>query len=151
VLTYIILGLLPYKIIIVRGGMPLPSERTEEHCRWMEACRRHSLLVLDGFFRWFSIVILAGIALQHGWPAAHAVVWLRWLFIGTALAVWLVFVGIMIRGSGRLVAMGRDLRPAGSWSGPFRPARLMLPGFLALPYFAAWFGGLVLLLVFFRR
>jgi hypothetical protein len=47
--------------------------------------------------------------------------------------------------------MGRDLRPAGSWSGPFRPASLILPGVFGHPYFAVWFGGLVLLLVFFRR
>jgi hypothetical protein len=151
VLTYMIIGLLPYKIGIVRGSVRLPSERPEEHRRWIEAHRRHSLLIMDGFFRWFNIVILAGYALQVGWPAAHGVFWLRWLVIGIALAVWLVLVGILVRGSGRLAAMGRDLRPVGSWSGPFRPASLILGGVFGLPYFAAWFGGLVLLLVFFRH
>ena len=150
VLTYMIIGLLPYKIGIVRGGFPLPAERAEEHYRWADAQRRYSLRLIDGFFRWFLLVILAGFALQHGWPALNTFVWFRWLVIGIALAVWLVFVGILIRGSGRLAAMGRDLRPTGSWSGPFRPASLILPGVLGLPYFAAWFGGLVLLLIFFR-
>lgn len=147
--TYIIVGLLPFKIGIVRKSFPLPAERTEEHYRWMEAQRRQSLLEMDGFFRWFSIVILAGYALQHGWPGARAVVWLRWILIGTALAVWLASVAILIRGSGRLAAMGHDLRPVGSWAGPFRPASLMLPGLA--PWFAAWCGGLLLLLVFFLR
>jgi hypothetical protein len=44
--------------------------------------------------------------------------------------------------------MGRDLHPIGSWSTPFRPAGLMGPG---IAPFAAWFGGLLLLMVFFRR
>ena len=46
--------------------------------------------------------------------------------------------------------MGRDLRPAGSWSGPFRRATLIMPG-ISPWLFGAWFGGLVLLIVFFRR
>ena len=148
VMTYVIVGLLPFEVGAVRNSSPLPSERAEEHYRWMEAQRRYSLRVMDSA-RWFFIVILAGYALLHGWPAASTIVWLRWLVIGIAIAVWLVLVGIQIRGSGRLAAMGHDLRPAGSWSGPFRPARLMMPGFS--PWFAVWFGGLVLLLVFFRR
>jgi hypothetical protein len=149
VLTYVIIGLLPFKIGVVRNSLPLPSERTEEHHRWMEAHRRLWLRVWD-CVRWFLLVILAGHALLHGWPAAHAVVWLRWLFIGAAIAVWLVFVVIQIRGSGRLVAMGHGLRPVGSWSGPFRRAPLMMPG-ISPWLFAVWYGGLVLLLVFFRR
>ena len=147
--TYIIVGLLPFKIVVVRNSPPLPSERAEEHYRWADAQRGYWLRRMD-FFRWFSIVILAGYALLHGWPAANHIVWLRWLVIGIELAVWLVLVGILIRGSGRLAAMGRDLRPAGSWSGPFRRATLMMPG--VSPWlFGAWFGGLVLLIVFFRR
>jgi hypothetical protein len=148
-MTYIIVGLLPFKIGVVRNNAPLPSERTEEHYRWADAQRRHWLRVWD-CVRWFLIVILAGYALLHGWPSATAIVWLRWLVIGIALAVWLVLVGIDIHGSGRLAAMGRDLRPAGSWSGPFRRATLMMPG-ISPWMFGAWFGGLVLLLVFFRR
>jgi hypothetical protein len=148
VFTYVVVGLLPFKIGVVRNSFPLPSERTEEHHRWEEANRRYSLRVLDGM-RWIFIVPLAGYALIKGWPAANALVWPRWLLVGIVLAVWLVLMGILIRGSGGLAAMGRDLRPVGSWSGPFRPARLMMPGLLA--WFGAWFGGLVLLLVFFRR
>jgi hypothetical protein len=145
VMTYVIVGLLPFKIAIVRSSYPLPSERAEEHYRWADAHRRYSLRLMDGFFRWFSLVILAGYALQHGWATASTV-WFRWLVIGIALAVWLAFVGILIRGSGRLAVMGHDLRPAGRT--PFRSARLLAPG---LAPFAVWFGGLILLLVFFRR
>jgi hypothetical protein len=45
--------------------------------------------------------------------------------------------------------MGRDLLPVGSWSTPFRPARLMTPGFAK--WFGIWFGGLIFLLVFFHH
>ena len=37
---------------------------------------------------------------------------------------------VLIQGSSDLAALGRDLHPIGSWSGPFRPARLLLPGWL---------------------
>jgi hypothetical protein len=148
VFTYLLIGLLPFKIGIVRNGFPLPSERAEEHYQWADAQRRYSLRWMD-CFRWFFTVILAGYALQHGWPAASTV-WFRWLVTGIGLAVWLALVGILIRGSGRLAAMGHDLRPAGSWSGPFRRGTLMMPG-ISTWLFAAWFGGLVLLIVFFRH
>jgi hypothetical protein len=150
VMTHVIVGLLPFKIGVVHNSYPLPSERSEEHYRWADAQRRYWLRLTDCFFRWYLLVILAGYALQHGWPTASTIVWLRWLVIGIAMAVWLVAVGIMIRGSGRLAAMGRDLRPAGSWSGPFRRGTLIMPG-ISPWLFGAWFGGLVLLLVFFRR
>lgn len=51
------------------------------------------------------------------------------------------YSNVLTRGQRRLTAMGRDLRPAGSWSTPFRPARLMVPG--ALTWFGIWFGGLL--------
>ncbi len=150
VMTYIIVGLLPFKIGVVRNSSPLPSERAEEHYRWADAQRRYWLRLTDCFFRWFLLVLLAGYALQHGWPAANHIVWFHWLVIGIAIAVWLVAVGILVHGSGRLAAMGRDLRPAGSWSGPFRRGTLIMPG-ISPWLFGAWFGGLVLLIVFFRR
>jgi hypothetical protein len=149
VMTYVIVGLLPFKIGVVRNSPPLPSERAEEHYRWADTQRRYWLRRME-FFRWFFLVILAGYALLHGWPAASTIVWFRWLVIGIAIAVWLVLMGILTRGSGRLAAMGRDLRPTGSWSGPFRRATLIMPG-MSPWLFGAWFGGLVLLIVFFRR
>ena len=103
--TYVIVGLLPFKIGVVRNSAPLPSERAEEHYRWADAQRRLWLRVTDGFFRWFLLIIFAGYALFASWPAARTIVWLRWLVIGIAMAIWLVTVGIMIRGSG---AFGRD-------------------------------------------
>jgi hypothetical protein len=148
VMTYVIVGLLPFKIGVVRYGSPLPSDRPEEHYRWADAQRRYWLRLVD-CMRWFFLVILAGYALLHGWPAVSTG-WFRWLVTGIALAVWLVQVGIQIRGSGRLAAVGRGLRPVESWSGPFRRATLMMPG-ISPWLFGAWFGGLVLLFVFFRR
>jgi hypothetical protein len=70
-LTYQIIGLLPFKVQIVRWSFPLPAERTEEHSRWIEAQRRLQLRVIDGLFRWLPLVILAGYALGAGWTAAR--------------------------------------------------------------------------------
>jgi hypothetical protein len=148
VMTYMIVGLLPCKIGIVRNSVPLPPEQTGEHYRWVEAQRRNSLRGMDSM-RWFFMVIFAGYALQHSWAVANTIGWLHWLIIGIALAVFLVMMGIVLRGSGRIAEMGRELRPAVSWSGSSSPARLMMPGFSR--WSAIWFGGLVLLLVLFRR
>lgn len=148
VMTYVAVGLLPGKISVGRSSYPLPPERTEEHHRWLEANRRHGLRVMDAF-GWFFVAILVGYALQHGWPAAKTMVWLRWLLVGVAFGMGLFMIGVILCGEQRLTAMGRDLRPPGSWSGPFRVTRLMPAS--GLVWFTAWFGGLVLLLVFFPR
>jgi hypothetical protein len=139
------MGLLPGKIILARNSFPLPPERTEEHHRWMEANRRHSLRVMESM-RWFLVFMLAGYAVRHGLPAVAATAWLPWSFLGISMALFLVMTGILIRGSGQLAAMGRDLRPVGSWAGPFHPARLMLPG--GLTWGVVYCAGLFALLVF---
>jgi len=148
VMTYVILGLIPFKVGVVRNSFPLPSERPEEHHRWMEAQRQYSLRVMDTM-RWFFLTILGGYALLHCGLVAGSAAWLRWVLVGVSLAIGVLMMAIIARGQGRITAMGRDLRPAGSWSTPFRPARLMARGFT--PAFAVWFGGLILLLVFFRN
>ncbi|MCL5006307.1 MAG: hypothetical protein M1404_07200 [Acidobacteria bacterium] len=148
VFTYLILGLLPFKVVVARSSFPLPADRPEEHHRWMKAQRRYWLHVQDSS-RWFFIVLLGGYALLHGWHVASANAWPRWLMIGITSAIWLYMAVTIVRGERRLTAMGRDLLPVGSWSTPFRPARLMAPGFAVA--FGVWFGGLILLLVFFRH
>ena len=150
VFTYVIVGLLPFKIGVVRNSYPLPAEKAEEHYRWADAQRRLWLRVMDGFFRWFSLVLIAGYALQHGWPAVGKTAGLHWVVISIAMAVWLATVGMMISGSGRLTAMGRNLRPVGSWSGPFRQPTLLMPGISPWSY-GAFCSGLFLLIIFFGR
>jgi len=56
--TWIALGLLPGKIILVRNAFPLPPERSEERYRLSEAPRRYSLRVM-GAFGWGFVVYLA--------------------------------------------------------------------------------------------
>jgi hypothetical protein len=68
--------------------------------------------------------------------------------IGIALAVCIVLTIVLIRRYQRLTTMGRDLRPVCSWSTPFRSAGRMPRSFFSL-YFAVWFGGLILLNVFY--
>jgi hypothetical protein len=142
--TWAVLGTLPGKIILVRNSFPLPAERTEEHYRWMDAWRRYSLRVMDAM-AWFFTVVFAAYALQRGGLLAG---WARWSLIGIALAIWLAMAVLLIRGRRRLVAMGRDLRPLGSWSGPFRGAQMMAKG--GWVWSAVYAGGILLLLAYFR-
>ncbi len=143
--SYTVMGLLPGKIILARNSFPLPPERTEEYYRWQEASRRYSLRVMESM-RWFLVLILAGYAVRHGLPGARTVVWLRWGLVGLAAAVFILMTGVLIHGSRALAKMGRDLRPAGSWVGPFQPTGLMLRGGLA--WGILYCCGLAALLVF---
>ena len=146
-MTYAIVGLFPLKIGVVRNSSPVPTERPEDHYQWMEAKRRLSLHTMD-ILRWGFLVILGDYALLHRWHMASTGAWLRWLRLGVLLAVSLFFMLTLVREQRRVTSMGRGLRPVGSWSTPFRPASLMEPGFAPA---AVWFGGLVLLIVFFLR
>lgn len=148
VMTYVIIGLFPFKIGIVRGGIPVPAERPEEHLRFIEVARRYSLSLMD-CVRWLFVAILGGWALLQGWRLVGRSTWLHWFVIGATLVLWLYMVVVIIRGGQRMDAIGCDLVPPGSWSTPFRPARQMATGFAV--GFGAWFAGLVLLLVFFHR
>jgi hypothetical protein len=146
-MTYAIVGLFPLKVSMVRNSFPVPAERPEDHYRWMDAKRQLSLHTMD-ILRWLFLVMLGDYALSRAWHMATAGAWLRGLRTGVVLAICL-FVGSTVIGEQRRVtAMGRDLRPVGSWTTPFRPASLMEPG---LAPATVWFGGLVLLLTFFWR
>jgi hypothetical protein len=138
--TWIALGMLPGKIILVRNSFPLPPECTEEHHRLSEASRRYSLRVMDAM-SWIFVVTLAVYAVKQGWISTQEVPGLSWIFVAIQLAPCFVLVALLVRGGTRLAAMGRGLRPAGSWSTPFGPARRMLPGYLA--WFGIWFGGIL--------
>ena len=145
-MTYVIVGIFPGKVILARMRFPLPPERAEEHYHWQEANCRYSLRVLDSL-RWFFAVILAFYALQHGLPWLKTMAWLHWLGFGIAMGIWLVMVTFLIQRSGKLAMLGRDLLPVGSWSGPFQPATMMLRG--GLTWGIAYCAGLVVLFVIF--
>jgi len=149
-MTYAAVGLFSVKIDIVRHSSPLPADRPEEHYHWMEATRRQALYGVDAL-RWcflFTLVDYALIRTWHAWRFVGPGAWLRWSVMGSAWTVGVFFILFGFREQQRLAAMGRSLRPLGSWSTPFRPAKPMID---LAPWSAAWFGGLVLLLVFFRR
>ena len=142
--TWVVLGLLPGKIVLVRSAFPLPAGRVEEHYRLQDAQRRYGLEVFDAL-GWFLTAVLFVYALKHSWPAMQSKAPLHWLLTGLVLAIGLYMTAVIVRGQGRLIAMGRNLRPAGSWSAPFRGAQwVSRPG---LAWFAAWFGGIVALLI----
>jgi hypothetical protein len=149
-MTYVILGLFPFKIDWARTTTPLPADRPAEHYEWIEAQRRLGLYSVD-ILRWMFLLLLADYALMHTW---HAWIFagpgsrLRWSLVGIALAVSCVFTLRGIRDQRRIADLGRSLRPVGSWATPFRPAKPLIG---LTPWSYAWFGGLLLLLVFLRR
>jgi hypothetical protein len=107
--------------MLIRAAAPLPTDRTEEHHRYLEAGRRYGLTTIDAT-RWFFLFIVAGYALRHGQLGIRSTAWLQWSLVAVASGIWLVLVTTIIRGARRLDVMGRTLRPAMSWAGPFRPS-----------------------------
>jgi hypothetical protein len=146
--TYVVLALLPGKIILVRNSFPLPTERTEEYHRWLDTQRRFSLRMMDAM-RWQVIAVLAGYAVLHGWPGAQSLTWIRWLSLAVSGAVFAAMMVILFRGMARSAAMGRDLPPVGSFQSPFRPASLFLRG--GLPWSIAYCAGLGALIIYFQN
>lgn len=148
VMTYVFLGLLHLKIAIARSSFPpLPSERTEEYQRWLEADRRYVLRLIESM-RWFLAVMLGLHTTMEQVPRpAWTAVWLPWLVSYSGAVYLLVIVIIIFRGKTRLASMGRDLRPPGSWSGPFDSPRIMQRG--PVNCFVAYCAGLAVLLAFF--
>ena len=119
VATYVVMALFVAKIVQIRAGTPLPPDRTEEHHRYFEAGRRYGLRVNDAM-RWFFVFLMAGYAVLHGRGEVSGSGELRWTLIAAGFAIWLGLVATIVRGAWRLDAMGRSLRPLGSWAGPFR-------------------------------
>lgn len=147
VMTYVIAGLIPFKVGIVRNSIPIPAESVEKHLQWARARRVHALEVMD-MMRWLLLACFGGYALVHGWPAMAASVWARWGVIATALFIGALMMRAIVKGQSELLEMGRGLRPAGSWTTPFRESS---PGSSrSAAAFGAWFAGLVLLMVLLR-
>ena len=144
-MTWIALGLLPGKVAVVRSSGPLPVERTEEHYEYQDVARRNGVQQMNAV-GWFCVVILLGYALRHGWPAGRTVPGLPWLMAGVALATMGYLMVVVFRGQRQMAAMGRDLRPSGSWATPFRGATWMSRS--GLIWFAIWFGGLLALITY---
>jgi len=144
ILTYVALGLLPFKILWIRTGVPLPTERPEEHYRWVDAYRRYYVRIMNTA-QWFLVIVLAGRAVIE---VAESNGWLRWAFIVVALGMWLVMWFLILRDGTRLKKMGHGLRPLGSWSSPFHPVKPACSiGWLWTGFY---FIGLIMLLLVFR-
>jgi hypothetical protein len=146
--SWVVLGMIPGKMAMVRVSWPLPAERTEEHYRLQEASRRFSIRLFGIIFEWFMLVVLLGSAVLHGLLPVHpAPVW-RWLVLVSMLAVWGYGMIVMFRGMHELKEMGRDLRPMGSWKTPFGRASCFGTGRAFWIWFAIWFGGILAFIVY---
>jgi hypothetical protein len=148
VITYFVVGQFLFEMGIVHRGFPLPADRPEEHQQWLQAQRQH-VVRSTKIVRWFLVLILASYAVWHGLRWGSTNLWLYVSLIGIVLPFVLTLTVTLIHGERQLATLSRNLRPVGDWPAPFRQARILLPAFAI--WFAAWVGGLVLLLVFFRR
>ncbi|SPE30519.1 hypothetical protein SBA3_1680002 [Candidatus Sulfopaludibacter sp. SbA3] len=81
-LTWIALGLLPGKIVMVRTGAPLPVELSEEHYHCQDVARRNGIRQMDAF-SWFFVVIFFGYALRKSWTSPA----MPWLVAAASLAI----------------------------------------------------------------
>jgi len=144
-LSWVVLGMIPGKMAMVRISWPLPAERTEEHFRLQDVSRRFSIRLFGIIFQWFMLVVLLGAAMLHGLLPVHpAPVW-RWLLLASMFAVWGYGMIVMFRGMQRLKVMSSDLRPVGSWKTPFGRASCFGMSRAFQIWFAIWFGGILLL------
>lgn len=146
ILTYFAVGLFLFEIGVFRASLPpLPADRPEEYRAWVDTQRCYYGRACD-ITRWFLVSLLAVYALlSHGWFAAPAQSSLGWLVVALGTAFLAALVASLVVGLRRVTAMGSGLRPAASWSTPFRRARLMPRGWMA--FFWAWFAGLAFLVV----
>jgi hypothetical protein len=141
--SWVVLGMIPGKMAMVRLSFPLPAERTEEHFRLQEAGRRFWIRVFGIVIQWFMLVVLLGVAVLHGLLPVHpAPVW-RWLVLACCLAVWGYGMIVQFHGTQQLKTMGKDLRPAGSWRTPFGRASCLGKGWEFRVWSVIWFGGIL--------
>ena len=147
-LTWVALGMIPGKMAMVRLSFPLPAERTEEHFHLQDFARRFWIRVSGIIFEWFMVIVLLGVALLHGlFPVHPAPVW-RWLVLASMFAVWGYGMNVMFRGMREMKAMGRELRPVGSWKTPFGHASCFGMGRAFQIWFAIWFGGILAFILY---
>jgi hypothetical protein len=150
-MSWVVLGMIPGKMALVRMSWPLPAERTEEHFRLQEASRRFWIRLNGIIFQWYMLVILLGVAVLHSMLPVHpAPVW-RWLVLACSFVVWGYGMIVLFRGLQQLKSMSADLRPAGSWKTPFGRASCFGSGRAFLIWSAIWFGGILLLIFYPHR
>ena len=146
-ITWVVLGLLPGKITVVRQGWPLPAERAEEHRAAQEAARRYSVRMMDAF-AWLVASILLMTQVRQAWPAARTEPAIEWLVVGVPVAFSVVLMVVVAR-QNRIIEMSRGLRPAGSWAPPSGRALCMSRS--GITWFTVWFGGLIVLMLLARH
>jgi hypothetical protein len=147
--SWVVLGMIPGKMAMVRLSFPLPAERTEEHFHLQDFARRYWIRLSGILFEWLPVVVLFGGALmiRVSFPARPAPVW-RWLVLAIYFAVWGYGMIVMFRGMQQLKAMGSELRPAGSWKTPFGRSSCFGTGWAFRAWFAIWFGGILGFIVY---
>lgn len=118
--TYIAITSSLWKVYVIRSGVPLPADRTEEHHRWLDGRRRHGVRVLD-CGSWFAALLVAGYAALHSSPGDQAAIWIKWTCGGLAGSAWTVMAVVIARGERRLATTGQTIRPVESWRGLSAP------------------------------
>jgi hypothetical protein len=136
--TWMSLGFLPGRILLVRHSYPIPAERAEERYQYQEAQKRNAIRVSTAG-AWAIVIVLFGFALGRALSPTRMVIWL-WLTVGVSLAPLGYSIFLMLRGQRRLAAMRRDLGPFGNWATTYRRKPWMSRPYLI--WFAIWMGGI---------
>jgi hypothetical protein len=144
--TWMALGLIPGKILMVRCGFPLPAERAEEHYRYQDAMRRGWIGITTAIV-WCFLVVLFGVALGRAWPVVSSHPWFLWAILCAFIAVWGTMMIRSFRCMKVAATVGRELRPAGSFATPTRRASCWMNGPYLL-WLAIWFGGILALVLY---
>jgi hypothetical protein len=143
-LSWVALGLLPGKMVVVHARAPLPVELTEEHYRYEEAERRNWLRLL-GAFAWFFVAVLFSLALLDAFSPFRQFRGLRWILLALLFGGWGWQMVLTFRGLRHLRAMYSDLRKVGSWKSPFDRTSYMGSSRGFAIWFAIWLGGILVL------
>jgi hypothetical protein len=147
IVTWMVLGLIPGKILAVGSGYPLPAERAEEHYQYQDAMRR-SWINMNTANAWCFLVVLFGVALGRAWSPIRSLPWFLWGTIGIFIAVWGYSMILSFRRMRLAKTMGRDLLPPGSFATPLRHASRPWMGAPFKVWFAIWAGGIVAMILY---
>jgi hypothetical protein len=141
-MTWMSLGSLPSRILLVRHSYPIPAERAEEHYQYREAMRRNQISLSTANALCMALFLL-GFALFRALSPIKFEMRLLWLCVGLSLAPMGYSFILMFRGQRKLAAMRRELGPLGSWATPYRRALWKSRAYWI--WFAIWMGGIMAL------
>jgi hypothetical protein len=125
--SWTVLGMLPAKIILLRGTIPAPAEGLEDRQHWWEASRGALLRMIDRW-RWLGLANIALAVAVRCYAAIRTHHWFGPLVLVLFWGTFLFLVGWSGRQLRRVAEMGHRLLRPGIWAGPFGQVKPSFPG-----------------------